>query len=258
MKKNDKIIRRSSAGTHCILRQLKNFTLIELLVVVAIIAILAGILLPALAKARQKALLMSCMSNLKQQGTMIAFYINDNAGMIVPGKVAGLAGSGTGDWQVNYAFLLGRTYTTNINGKQNHIFKCPALDESVFTQHAWWYQKGYSLNLNNQVDPDKNSFGLAKKIDGEGAIKHSIPRNIGEIPSPSSVISVCEVRPGKWCYYNSGSIANMFQTHDGPANVLFLDGHARSLQWTVYRWALASDANVNRPAYYKYRGGINQ
>ena len=63
------------------MKRIKGFTLIELLVVIAIIAILAALLLPALAKAKAKALQATCMSNMKQIATAAEMYVGDNEGV---------------------------------------------------------------------------------------------------------------------------------------------------------------------------------
>ena len=61
-----------------------GFTLIELLVVIAIIAILAAILFPVFAQAREKARAAACLSNGKQIGTGIMMYMQDNVGVYPP------------------------------------------------------------------------------------------------------------------------------------------------------------------------------
>ena len=78
------MIRISSIGSHRELSQKRNFTLIELLIVIAIIAILAGMLLPDLNKAREQGMRTSCKGNIKQIGLAISQYSSDFSDYIIP------------------------------------------------------------------------------------------------------------------------------------------------------------------------------
>lgn len=83
------------------MRKQTGFTLVELLVVVAILGILASLLLPALARARESARRASCLNNLKQWGTVFKMYADESSGLypplhasIVPGGTVDCSGEG--------------------------------------------------------------------------------------------------------------------------------------------------------------------
>ena len=120
-------------------RSVGAFTLIEVLVIGAIIAVLAGMLLPALGVARAKAKTKSCLNQLKQSGVAAQMYAGDNAGFLVPNQDISRAAISSNVWVSGS--MKDSTQATNTillrQGKlfpyvsQTALFHCPGDDSAV-------------------------------------------------------------------------------------------------------------------------------
>lgn len=213
----------------------KGFTLIELLVVIAIIAILAAILFPVFAKAREKARQTSCLSNLKQIGLGLLMYAQDYDERFP------LFGWNADPWTVPttlYWYDLIYPYVKN-----TQLYQCPSK-AGTLGGGWWWRDYGYNCGWMQN-------------------------RALAEIPRPAEKIIVGDTWSGQWNQDPRISPGNSWddppgratgngcsapqRIHNDGGNFLFTDGHAKWMrpeviygpngdQGTKLRWWNMEDA----------------
>jgi prepilin-type N-terminal cleavage/methylation domain-containing protein len=130
-----------------------GFTLIELLVVIAIIAILAGMLLPALAKAKEKGQRIACLNNLKQISLFMQFYTDDNNDTFPAHRNQGLPNDDPSRSLTNWWGTTIVGYAMN----QSNLFRCPVLKTKRVDNGVTWEWKFDC----HRVGYGENSFFLS-------------------------------------------------------------------------------------------------
>ncbi|MCS6777922.1 MAG: DUF1559 domain-containing protein [Chthonomonadaceae bacterium] len=258
-------------------RTARAFTLIELLVVIAIIAILAAILFPVFAQAREKARAVSCLSNSRQIGTAILMYGQDYDETIIPWFVrTGLPRddfrSDLVSWVQNLQPYIKngapvRPASTPFNNVQPvGIMKCPSFNDIRFREtanrpdcdgpgalDAWiparWYHANYGIGFGLQAgsctmeDPYMYFAGsdVRRKIMSQS-----------EVQRPAETV---EVTDGFTGIIQTGGFGTTMgcesaESHHGGGNHIFIDGHAKWIARNSERYLLTDASGCVYKRYY--------
>jgi prepilin-type N-terminal cleavage/methylation domain-containing protein/prepilin-type processing-associated H-X9-DG protein len=224
------------------------FTLIELLVVLAISAILAGMLLPALSRAKQKAQAINCMSNSKQLVLAWLLYADDYDGRLPPNGNQGVGAKGWVDGAMNWDVSPDNT---NINYLRNSklgpyttgpvgVYTCPA-DQYVSPMQQrlrGWTRRVRSRSMNAFIeggayqDPSGGSttFPTYCRYDKQSDIIRPAPVDLWVFNDehPDSINDGWEITAVNTTQYWVDKPANY---HGGSAGFSFADGHAEVHKW---------------------------
>src|SRR6266487_1668917 len=192
------------AATFRLLRHQAGFTLIELLVVIAIIAILAGLLLPALARAKQKAMMIKCVSNQSQIGKAYFMYTDDNLESYPAIRDWASTGGKDGTYDV-FTAATNRPLNVYI-GRAYETFRCPS-DKGDF-----WSLANRGVNCTNCYNQYGNSylteFGFdyykVKKVCGVAGDRSNVSIKNTEVSLRPST----KIIQGDWIWHANRDVVN--------------------------------------------------
>jgi prepilin-type N-terminal cleavage/methylation domain-containing protein/prepilin-type processing-associated H-X9-DG protein len=204
-------------------RKRNGFTLIELLVVISIIAILAAILMPVFARAREAGRQSNCLSNLRQLGTAAMLYTQDFDDALPPAATARILPNGMYEewYDVIHPYA-----------KNNAIFHCPSSTEGDRNASPSAYNMAYGWNHQYlHVNGTDTTLGF---LQGGGI-------SLSKVQSPAETLMLGDTGKTRnypassnsfdWIYppntprvHNAHYLSDM---HNGGANVAFVDGHSK-------------------------------
>ncbi|MBO4632025.1 MAG: prepilin-type N-terminal cleavage/methylation domain-containing protein [Lentisphaeria bacterium] len=208
----------------------RNFTLTELLIVIAIIAILAGMLLPALNNVRESGRASRCLSNIRQMGMLCILYSQDSDGYLPGLTYSYLKANDEVDYHWQKKLEKAYNSTHNIN-----LSTCPKVYSLYVAARPekTWCETTYGVNTSGVCGI---SYGWA-----------TIPRRkYDRISAPSrGALMVENYGHSSWIATETSpvNLSENFRTtntaivHNGQANVYFMDGHGgsrRKLQIPCY------------------------
>ena len=237
------------------------FTLIELLIVVAIIAILAGMLLPALNKARDKAMSISCLGNIRQNGSSAMHYSNDFNDYILPAETV-YAGTNY-PWQRNLVRLGYLSSASVWGGKEvfemvnpSGIYRCPSVQISGALADVWALWRACTYGQGNYIGgyvPNMSNASISNRYFSKFT---EIRKRISEVAyfGEKSGIS-----GASWTNFSiTDDEIRAGSRHSLAMNIYFIDGHAEKYQYSkIPNYTLDGIAAIQKPFwarkdYYNY------